>query len=138
MFEDLYNDIGGKIKSLARWTFIIGAVAALISGVATMAQINFFTGLIVMFLGPVVAFVSTWLLYGFGELIDKAGEIAQNTKAAAQSRTPEAAPAVVSAPRVDVLARAAQVVSRGPVRCCPHCGEVTKSDKCEMCGRDIS
>lgn len=45
-------------------------------------------------LGPVIAWVSSWLLYGFGELIDKTCEIEYNTrgsmrKSEAQARVDE-------------------------------------------------
>ena len=37
-------------------------------------------GVLTLILGPAVAWVSSWLLYSFGELIDKVFEIATNTK----------------------------------------------------------
>ena len=37
-------------------------------------------GLLTILLGPIVAWVSSWTLYGFGELVDKTCEIAENTK----------------------------------------------------------
>jgi hypothetical protein len=41
-------------------------------------------GLLVMVVGPIIAWVSSWLLYGFGELIDKASDIERNTRSGAK------------------------------------------------------
>lgn len=77
----MYDNIGGKIKGLAKATFIVEAIAAVITGIAFMAMDDDLApvGLLVMILGPIVAWVSSWLLYGFGELIDKTCDIARNT-----------------------------------------------------------
>lgn len=77
--SEIYDNIGRKIKKLAIATFIVGAIAAVIEG---LAQINTddVVGILTLFLGPVAAWVSSWLLYGFGELIETNCEIAENTR----------------------------------------------------------
>ena len=80
MFENIYDNIGGKIKGLAKSTFIVEAVAAVITGIAVLISTDILLGLIILVVGPIVAWVSSWLLYGFGELIDKASDIADNTR----------------------------------------------------------
>lgn len=89
----MYDNIGGKIKGLAKVGFIVEAIAAVITGIALMASDEDLIpiGLLVMLLGPIVAWVSSWLLYGFGELVDKTCDIARNThggerKSEAQSK----------------------------------------------------
>ncbi len=89
----MYDNIGEKIKGLAKATFIVEAIAAVITGIAFMAADEDMipVGLLVMILGPIIAWVSSWLLYGFGELIDKTCDIARNTydgerKSEAQSK----------------------------------------------------
>ena len=78
----MYDNIGGKIKGLAKATFIVEAIAAVITGIALMASDEDMipVGLLVMVAGPIVAWVSSWLLYGFGELIDKTCDIERNTR----------------------------------------------------------
>ncbi len=77
----MYSNIGGKIKLLAKATFIVEAIAAVIAGIVYMASDadKMPIGTLLMIVGPIVAWVSSWLLYGFGELIDKTCDIAQNT-----------------------------------------------------------
>ncbi len=78
----MYDNIGGKIKGLAKATFIVEAIAAVITGIALMATDEDLIGygLLVMLLGPIVAWVSSWLLYAYGELVDKACDIERNTR----------------------------------------------------------
>ena len=77
----MYDNIGGKIKSLAKASFIFASIVEIIAGLALIASEEMIlTGLLVLVLGPVVSWVSSWMLYGFGELIDKACEIEQNTR----------------------------------------------------------
>lgn len=77
----MYDNIGGKIKGLAKAIFIVEAIAVVITGIALMAFDGDMIplGLLVMVVGPLVAWVSSWLLYGFGELVDKTCDIARNT-----------------------------------------------------------
>ena len=78
----MYDNIGGKIKGLAKASFIVAAIAEVITGIALMAADEdlILYGLLVLVVGPIVAWVSSWLLYGFGELIDKASDIERNTR----------------------------------------------------------
>ena len=82
----MYDNIGEKIKGLAKWTFIVEAIVAVITGIAMMMvgegeELSFY-GLLVMLLGPIAAWVSSWLLYGFGEIITKLCDIERNTRGA--------------------------------------------------------
>ena len=78
----MYENIGKKIKGLAKAIFVVEAIAAVITGNALMAADDdlILYGLLVMVVGPIVAWVSSWLLYGFGELIDMASDIERNTR----------------------------------------------------------
>ena len=77
----MYDNIGKKIKGLATVIFILEALTALISGIAFMAIDDdmIWLGVLTIIIGPVFAWISSWLLYGFGELIDKTADIARNT-----------------------------------------------------------
>jgi hypothetical protein len=78
----MYDNIGGKIKGLAKAGFIVEAIVAVITGIALMASDDdlIIVGVLVLLLGPIVAWVSSWLLYGFGEIIDKTCSIERNTR----------------------------------------------------------
>ena len=74
-----YDNIGEKIKGWAKWIFAIEAIAAVISGFVLMAQDEdmILIGLLVAVFGPIVAWVSSWLLYGYGQLIENSDIIAE-------------------------------------------------------------
>ena len=73
----MYDNIGKKIKILAKILFIIGAVASMIVGITLMIidksgrGVVGLQGLLWLLLGPIVAWFSSWGLYGLGELIEK-------------------------------------------------------------------
>jgi hypothetical protein len=98
----VYENIGKKIKVLAQAIFILESIAAVITGIVLWIDIEEGWCATVLFGGPVVAWISSWLLYGFGELIDKVCDIERNTRGEAtksnshvhtptQSNTPEQA-----------------------------------------------
>ena len=75
MFDLIYNNIGGKIKSAAGWLFIIESICLIITGVVlAMEDINPGYLLICVF-GPIVAWLSSWVLYAFGQLVEDVHEI---------------------------------------------------------------
>ena len=78
----MYDNIGGKLKGLAKVLFIVPAIAAVLAGIVLMSTDEHLIlyGLLVMVVGPIVAWISSWFLYGFGELIDKACDIERNTR----------------------------------------------------------
>lgn len=80
----MYDNIGGKIKGLAKAAFIIGSIADVIIGINFMSEYYgeeamVLIGLLIMIFGPLVALFSSWITYGFGELIDQTCAIARNT-----------------------------------------------------------
>ena len=73
MLNKLYENIGNKIKNWAMWMFIIEAISAVITGIVILVDWGFRYGwwaLFIIILGPIVSFVSTWILYAFGQLVE--------------------------------------------------------------------
>ena len=83
MLDNLYSNIGSKIKTWAKWVFIVEAIASVIGAICMMASAEnswmLVVGMIVLVVGPFIAWVSSWLLYGFGEIIVKLTAIERNT-----------------------------------------------------------
>ena len=80
----MYNDIGKKIKILAQvlgWILlIVGVIFALIY-LTDSNSANDFIGGIGLVVG-IVGFISSWFLYGFGQLVDDVRIIRNATKEA--------------------------------------------------------
>lgn len=77
----MYENIGEKIKILSKIIFYIQAIGSAIGGLAVMTmdanEETVLIGLLLLFLGPVLAWVSSWVLYGFGQLIDNTDKLVE-------------------------------------------------------------
>ena len=67
MLDFLFDNIGAKIKTVAKIFFIIEVIAAIIT---SFLLSNFIVGLLIVIGGFVVAWLSSLTLYGFGDLIE--------------------------------------------------------------------
>ena len=76
----MYEKIGSKIKILAKVMFFIGSFGSIMAGVAFMIDKNEFNfiGIIILVVGIILSLATSWILYGFGELIEKTSFIATN------------------------------------------------------------
>ena len=72
----MFDNIGAKIKKLAEIITIGGIIVSV--GIGTMNE-NF-RGIVIALLGSLVSWISSFLLYGFGELIEKVTAIEKNTR----------------------------------------------------------
>lgn len=70
--DSWYENIGGKIKFLAKVIAILGAFLSIVFGIALMLWDEDFllTGLLIVVLGDIVSWILTWFLYGYGQLIE--------------------------------------------------------------------
>ena len=76
-----YHNIGKKIKTLAMVGFIVETILLALYGVLIVAENRDFIliGLLVILFGPVLAWVGSWLVYGFGQLIENSDIVAENS-----------------------------------------------------------
>ena len=73
----MFDNIGDKIKSSARTSFILWTIAAVISGIVLMFEESFVVGLLVALVGPVFLLGFFQLVYGFGQLVENSDIIAE-------------------------------------------------------------
>ena len=97
----MFKNIGKKIKGFVTFLCIFGfvvvgisAIAGLITGIVTMARGNVALGIGILFgsifaaaIGCVFVWISCFIFYGYGELVDKTADIAKNTELTAQKVT---------------------------------------------------
>ncbi len=72
----MYDKIGIKIKRLAQILFWLQAVAYALAGII-LADGTDGISVVASLVLILVAWVSTWLLYGFGEIIDKLTSVSE-------------------------------------------------------------
>ena len=65
----MYNNIGTKIKTWAKVGCWISIIVFIILGLILVDDGNEF-GIVVMIVGGLGSWVSSWITYGFGEIID--------------------------------------------------------------------
>ena len=76
----VHSNIGKRIKSLANLGAAIEAFLAFIAGIVLFSFELFLAGALVILLGFLFAWISSWGLYAFGELVDKTCMNEQNTR----------------------------------------------------------
>lgn len=82
----VFANIGKKLKLLANVMFWLTFIGALVCGLIFIIvgmdgdDDLLFVGLPLLAIGPIFAWLSNCLLYGFGELIDKTAQIEKNTR----------------------------------------------------------
>lgn len=79
----MFDNIGGKIKSLAKVVTWIGIVCSIIAGIAVLANADSsisWVGILIIPGGIVISWISSLTLYGFGELVANSSIIAEAYK----------------------------------------------------------
>ena len=78
----MYDNVGGKIKGIAKAVAVIGIIASVLAGagLALEDEDAIIFGLLIMILGSFVSWVSTLTLYGFGQLIENTDKLVEQNK----------------------------------------------------------
>lgn len=79
----LFDNIGGKIKALASIIAWIGIICSIIIGFILcfyMTSNSFILGIVVAAVGSLCSWVGSFLLYGFGQLIENTDIIVKKLK----------------------------------------------------------
>ena len=81
----MFNNIGSKIKLLSLVICFISIAISLVLGLYMILKLNQIAfGLLIILGGSCASYISSFFTYGFGELIEKSAEIAENIKATKQ------------------------------------------------------
>ena len=75
----MFDNIGQKIKGTIEILCWVGMLGSVIAGLAAMEH-YFFNGLLIAVIGCLCSWIGSFLLYGFGELVDNSAKIAENTR----------------------------------------------------------
>ena len=81
----MFNNIGGKIKALAKVLCWIGIVCSVISGIAMMlsqqTDQGVLAGIVTIIVGCLVSWIGSFFAYGFGQLIENTDELVRLKRA---------------------------------------------------------
>ena len=134
----MYDFIGDKIKGLAKAIFIVEAIGAITTGVILLFN-GILWGLLILFLGPIVAWVSSWLIYGFGQLIDNSDIlVAFSGKQLDQNENKTDFKDIANKKISQSIKkfRSSQSNTSTNIKRCPYCGERVTSKVCAVCERE--
>ena len=78
----MYENIGKKIKTFAKLSCGIMSVLAIVGGIALacMDDSTLIIGIVTAIVSPFAFWISSWVLYAFGELVEKVVQIEINTR----------------------------------------------------------
>lgn len=113
----MFSNVGEKIRRLATVICWAGIISSLLGAIAFWAigDILVLVGFIVLIMGSLLSWVGSFILYGYGELIEKTTEIARNTRSLPYSSPEPTNPSVHN-------------------RLCISCNTMTDTNPCEHCG----
>lgn len=125
----MFDNIGGKIKALAMGITILGITASVIWGLTILLEGDF-VGLVIMLGGSLAAWIGSFLIYGFGELIDNTRQLIDIGKSCKGSPNSDPAQgfAPVSTPKMQPTSKQVAHAWR-----CPHCGNMISQTPCPYC-----
>lgn len=73
----MYNNIGNKVKGLAIFVFVIGAIGSLVSAIVMWATDNVTAGFGVLIGGCLSAWIGSWVIYCIGDTNVKTTELTE-------------------------------------------------------------
>ena len=132
-----YDNIGEKIKGLAKFFFISGTILSILLGLF-MLQNNTIRAILIIVLGTIGSWLSSLTLYGFGEIIVKLTQIENNTRPHSDANeTPASLVAASGTDSLKGLSREEikEKKLKGEIKNCPYCGWEVTSSKCDTCGK---
>jgi hypothetical protein len=133
----MYDNIASKIKALAQISFAIVAIASIVLGIALLNG-TYGWSLVIVVVGPLMAWISSLFLYGFGELIERTASI--DAKLQSQKKRDSLIKNDTKETKDEDFASVQpkkafmNVADNAPKKMCPHCGEWISKNICDMCG----
>lgn len=120
----MYKNCGAKVKGLATFIAVLGMIAAVIGGVAFIAEEEYLLAIVFVVVGCLGAWLGGLFMAAFGELVQNSYEILQILK---KNNAP-------AAPVSDIIACQAPVAGK-----CPNCGGQNKPGAafCAVCGSKL-
>ncbi len=80
--REMFENIGGKIKATATVVCCIGIIASVLLGFGVMSIADDFVllGFLITTVGSLISWVSSFSLYGFGQLVENSDKLCADIK----------------------------------------------------------
>ena len=74
----MFENIGGKIKTLAKVLMWISIIGFAIYGIVMISEEQVLLGFLIIAIGSLSSWVSSFVLYGFGQLVENSDKLVCN------------------------------------------------------------
>ena len=81
----MFNNIGGKIKTLSAIICWIGIAFSVIIGISSITSKQVISGILIIVVGSFISWIGSFYTYGFGQLIENTDEIRKRMESANKS-----------------------------------------------------
>ena len=141
----MFENIGGKIKGLAVVIFIILTIAAVIAAfflIGTGNDGSVLFGILLLIIGPLTALITSWFLYGFGQLIENSDILVSQSKkqlTGISKLSTNSNQKDISEEKIAESIKSSKQSAPSTttdVKRCPLCGEKVTSKTCGFCGTE--
>ena len=139
----MYDNIGSKIKTLAKVLCWIGIIGYIVLGIVLIFTSGFLIGVLVGVVGALLSWIGPFILYGLGQLIENSDTIVfqnkrlldligTNVEYREQNKT-ERVPTVTKPTHTWRCASCGSMISEYP---CPHCNYGAALENSELNGEE--
>ena len=138
----MYDNIGSKIKIAAQTAFMLGVIGSIIFGLVICFGSEDFNaiGILYILLGGIISWISTLLMYGFGELIERVCSIDKKTLTDTSPRIvyKQENSATIKMPITDITNEKQNVDNNINISAhswrCSNCNKMISEEVCPYCG----
>jgi len=125
----MFDNIGGKIKSLAKALMWIAIIGYAIWGIVLFSKEQILSGFLIIAIGSLLSWLSAFVLYGFGQLVENSDYVDDNMKKILRNNEKNNSNSTESDKTSDVKKK---TDSEHYWRC-GDCGNMVKGDMCPIC-----